>query len=107
MSRIAIALVTIAKPERSLYNVTKSSYHHRQSCVYMGTTTAKKLTLEQFLELPETKPASEYLDGEIIQKPMPKGRHSCLQYEICNAVNQVAKIPKIAFAFPGHLLFSN
>lgn len=66
----------------------------------MGTTTAKKLTLEEFLKLPETKPASEYLDGEIIQKPMPKGRHSCLQYEICNAINQVAKIPKIAFAFP-------
>ena len=66
----------------------------------MSTTTSKKYTLQEFLKLPETKPASEYLDGEIIQKLMPKGRHSCLQYEICNAVNQVAKIPKIAFAFP-------
>jgi Uma2 family endonuclease len=34
----------------------------------------KGLTLAAFLELPETKPASEYIDGQIIQKPMPPGK---------------------------------
>ena len=28
-------------------------------------------TLEKFLKLPETKPAREYIDGKIYQKPMP------------------------------------
>ena len=37
------------------------------------------LTLEEFLELSETKPASEYIDGKIYQKPMPQGKHSRLQ----------------------------
>jgi len=32
----------------------------------------QKLTLEEFLKLPETKPASEYIGGQIIQKPMPQ-----------------------------------
>jgi Uma2 family endonuclease len=35
----------------------------------MVLTPAKSITLEEFLELPETKPASKYIDGQIIQKP--------------------------------------
>ncbi|MBD2579973.1 Uma2 family endonuclease [Oscillatoria sp. FACHB-1406] len=66
----------------------------------MIAIAAKPLTLAEFLQLPETKPASEFIAGEIIQKPMPKGRHSCLQYETCHAINQVAKPDKIAYAFP-------
>lgn len=42
------------------------------------TVKTPSLTLEAFLKLPETKPASEYLDGEMIQKPVPKTRHSRL-----------------------------
>jgi Uma2 family endonuclease len=42
----------------------------------MVQASAKSWTLEAFLQLPETKPASEYLDGQIIQKPMPQGKHS-------------------------------
>jgi Uma2 family endonuclease len=66
----------------------------------MLATAPKVITLDQFLQLPETEPASEYIDGEIIQKPMPKGRHSCLQYELCHAINQITKSQKIAYAFP-------
>ncbi|OUL20752.1 Uma2 family endonuclease [Nostoc sp. 106C] len=66
----------------------------------MSATTAQPLTLEEFLKLPETKPASEYINGEIVQKPMPKGRHSRLQGKICAAVNQVAEDRRIAYAFP-------
>jgi Uma2 family endonuclease len=42
----------------------------------MTISAVKDITLEKFLMMPETKPASEFLDGDIIQKPMPKGRHS-------------------------------
>lgn len=31
------------------------------------TTVAARPTLEQFLALPETKPAREYIEGEIVQ----------------------------------------
>lgn len=66
----------------------------------MTSTAPKPITLEEFLKLPETKSASEYIHGEIIQKPMPKGRHSRLQGKLCAAVNQVAEDSKIAYAFP-------
>ncbi len=66
------------------------------------TTTfqPKVLTLEEFLALPETKPASEFVAGLIEQKPMPQGKHSRLQLKICNLINDVAEAPKIAMALP-------
>ena len=66
----------------------------------MTTTAAKAITLEEFLLLPETKPYREYIKGKIIQKPMPKGKHSRLQLKLCNAINDVAESQKIAYAFP-------
>ncbi len=65
----------------------------------MVQTPNKTITLEEFLELPETKPASEYIDGEIIQKPMPRGKHSIIQTELCPVINGIVKPQKIAFAF--------
>ncbi len=62
--------------------------------------TTPKLTLEEFLQLPETKPGKEYINGIIIQKPMPKGRHSRLQSKLCNVINNVVESDKIAYAFP-------
>ncbi|MEM8502797.1 MAG: Uma2 family endonuclease [Cyanobacteria bacterium P01_D01_bin.1] len=66
----------------------------------MVQAPSKPLTLVEFLQLPETKPASEYISGRIIQKPMPKGRHSRLQVKLCTTINQIAEAPKIAYAFP-------
>ncbi len=63
-------------------------------------TTAKSQTLEEFLQHPETKPASEFINGEVSQKPMPQGEHSRLQWKMCEAVNQVSEAQKIACAFP-------
>jgi Uma2 family endonuclease len=37
----------------------------------MIKSLTKSFTLEEFLKLPETKPSSEYINGQIIQKPMP------------------------------------
>jgi len=66
----------------------------------MTPATVQTLTLEEFLKLPETDPSLEYINGEIIQKPMPNGRHSRLQGKLCAAVNQVTEEQKIAYAFP-------
>jgi Uma2 family endonuclease len=60
----------------------------------------QSISFQQFLELPETEPASEFINGKIIQKPMPKRKHSLLQSELCTAINQAAKPEKIAYAFP-------
>jgi Uma2 family endonuclease len=66
----------------------------------MVQTPPQPLTLEKFLTLPETKPASEYADGKIYQKPMPKTRHSRLQGKLINTINEVTEASRIAYAFP-------
>jgi Uma2 family endonuclease len=66
----------------------------------MVQTPPQPLTLEKFLTLPETKPASEYVDGKILQKPMPKTRHSRLQGKLINTINEVTEAPQIVYAFP-------
>ncbi|MGA9383239.1 MAG: Uma2 family endonuclease, partial [Phormidium sp.] len=58
-----------------------------------------QLSLADFRKLPETKPASEYIDGQIYQKPMPKGKHSSIQSLLTPAINQVGISKKIARAF--------
>jgi len=46
----------------------------------MATTT--RAALEQFLAMPETEPASELIDGEVIQKMAPSLYHSSLVLEL-------------------------
>ncbi|MDJ0601146.1 MAG: Uma2 family endonuclease [Crocosphaera sp.] len=65
----------------------------------MTITSSKSITLKEFLALPETKPAREYIKGRIIQKPMPKGKHSTIQTELSTAINITLKSQKIARAF--------
>lgn len=65
----------------------------------MVQVPSKSLTLDDFLQLPETKPASEYIDGQIIQKPMPQGKHSAIRGELVSCINQTVKSPRIARAF--------
>lgn len=66
----------------------------------MIVAKSSSITLAEFLKLPETKPASEYIDGAIIQKPMPKTRHSRLQGKLINTLNEVVEEGRIAYAFP-------
>ncbi|MFN5837547.1 MAG: Uma2 family endonuclease, partial [Pseudanabaena sp.] len=66
----------------------------------MTITATKPITIDKFLQLPETKPASEFIHGQIIQKPIPQGEHSLLQGTLCETINQIAKSQKIAKAFP-------
>jgi Uma2 family endonuclease len=66
----------------------------------MVQASSKPLTLDEFLKLPETKPASEFIDGQIIQKPMPQGKHSTIQGDFVLATNSVLKPQHIARAYP-------
>ena len=66
----------------------------------MVQALSQVLRLAEFLQLPETKPASEYIDGQVIQKPMPKGKHSAIQGELVPIINAVVKPQRIARAFP-------
>lgn len=65
----------------------------------MVTTVKPKLTLENFLQQPETKPASEFIDGKITQKPMPQGQHSRIQYKLCAVINNIAETEKNCLCF--------
>jgi len=65
----------------------------------MVQTKSKPMTLETFLALPETEPASDFINGQIIQKPMPHGKHSRLQDKFVNVINDTVEPNKLACAF--------
>lgn len=44
--------------------------------------TKSRLTLDDFLDLPETEPASEFIDGEIVQKMAPSLYHAMLVQQL-------------------------
>lgn len=64
------------------------------------TVQSQQYSLPEFLALPETKPASEYINGKIHQKPMPQGKHSTLQGRLVAEINRVGQSEKLAYAFP-------
>jgi Uma2 family endonuclease len=75
----------------------------------MATTT--KLTLDEFLARPDTEPASEYVCGEVYQKPMPDKDHADLQFLFALLIRQfLATAPlgvvglewRCIFGPPGH-----
>jgi len=70
------------------------------SLTAMVQTPSKSLTLDEFLKLPETQPASEFIEGRIIQKPMPQGKHSTVQLDLGADINRSLKSQHIARAYP-------
>ena len=64
-----------------------------------SVNSPKELTLEEFLKLPETKPASEYINNQIYSKLMPEGEHSAIQTCLSSAINQAGEPHKLAMAF--------
>jgi Uma2 family endonuclease len=60
--------------------------------------TGQALTLEEFLELPEAKPALEYVAGAVRQKVSPEAQHSSLQTLLSEWINHVARRSKLAVA---------
>ncbi len=63
-------------------------------------TTKSQMSLAEFLQLPETKPASEYIDGEIYQKSMPQAKHSRLQKYSLEVISQAGEPQELVCAFP-------
>ncbi|MEM9244875.1 MAG: Uma2 family endonuclease [Cyanobacteria bacterium P01_F01_bin.153] len=61
-------------------------------------TTA--VSLAEFLKQPETTPASEYINGRVWQKPMPKTRLSLLKSKLVQAINGVIEGNRLGYAFP-------
>lgn len=61
-------------------------------------TTASAVTLDQFLAQPDTKPASEYVNGEVIQKPMPTRAHGRIQTFLIFALIQFLSRSKLGEA---------
>src|SRR5437016_496349 len=60
---------------------------------------AQRVTLEEFLELPEEEPALEFEDGVVTQKVPPMGKHAGLQGWIVELFNRFARSGKLAMAF--------
>ena len=58
----------------------------------------RKLTLEEFLALPEQKPALEYVAGAVRQKVSPEILHSLLQTILCEWINVFARSRRLAVA---------
>ena len=58
------------------------------------------MTLEDFLQLPEEKPALEFEHGMVSQKVSPKGKHSSLQYDFAEHINRQTVKQRLAKAYP-------
>ena len=75
----------------------------------MSTATGL-LTLEDFLALPEEKPALELVDGEVCRKPVPKESHSYAQLGIIKALLTDPHTapghirPELGISFPADLI---
>jgi Uma2 family endonuclease len=60
----------------------------------------KTLTIAEFLEFPEIKPAMEFINGQPCQKPRQQGKHSKLQGRFVTVINEVAEKQQTAIALP-------
>jgi Uma2 family endonuclease len=60
----------------------------------------RRMTLEEFLNLPEEKPSLEFEDGVVTQKVPPQAQHGVLQFSLCEMINLVMRPRKIALAIP-------
>jgi Uma2 family endonuclease len=60
--------------------------------------TQQRMTLDEFLELPEEKPALELIDGVVRQKVSPDFLHSMLQGRTMQFINDFAETRGLAVA---------
>jgi Uma2 family endonuclease len=77
------------------YDVESDCRHRRPS---MAVTPAR-MTLAEFLDLPEVKPARELRRGMVSQKVPPSGPHSSLQSWFGAQVYNLGELREIAQAF--------
>lgn len=61
--------------------------------------TERRLTLDEFLTLPEEWPALEYMDGVVTQKVAPQGEHSALEPDLAALINSKIRPGRLGRAF--------
>jgi Uma2 family endonuclease len=59
----------------------------------------QRMTLDEFLALPEEKPALEYDDGAVTQKMAAKPIHASIQGFLYAVINQIARPKRVGLAF--------
>ncbi|MGI8553857.1 MAG: Uma2 family endonuclease [Dehalococcoidia bacterium] len=64
------------------------------------TILQHRLTLEDFMNLTEKKPALEFEEGMVQQKVSPRGKHSALQLGFCERLNEFARPRRLGLALP-------
>jgi Uma2 family endonuclease len=69
-------------------------------------TTATRLTLDEFLAMPETEPPSEFACGRIIEKPMPTWNHAVLSSRLIAILSRYLERVSEAYVL-GNLRFAN
>ena len=69
--------------------------------------TKQKLTLEEFLQLPEDDVSLEYVDGEVIEKVSPQTQHAILTDEIISLLKRPAESAGYKVLPEIRLLFGN
>jgi hypothetical protein len=70
----------------------------------MTITAIKPITIEKFLQLPETEPACAFINVEIMQKSMPEGE---LNFRLTSA-KRLIKLPNLKKSpkpFPNYTVF--
>jgi Uma2 family endonuclease len=63
------------------------------------TRIRQKMSLEEFLKLPEDKPSLEYIDGRIEAKVSPQKKHTEIEAELRNFFNAFASPRKLGRAY--------
>lgn len=85
--------------------IIETKFHHQNDLIiiYKKMITAIKpqtqSLVQDFLELSETKPASEFINGKTYQKPIPQFQHSRIQGKLYQAINQIGEDTKVSCAF--------
>lgn len=60
---------------------------------------SEKMSLEEFLALPEQEVAREYEAGRVTKKVSPRGKHAVLQMWVSESFNRFTRPRKLALAF--------
>jgi Uma2 family endonuclease len=66
---------------------------------YRSPWHGQRMTLEEFLALPEEKPYLEFIDGVVQQKMAAKPVHSSIQTTLAETLNQFARPRRLGIAF--------
>lgn len=66
------------------------------------TAIGRRLTLDEFLALPEEEPPLEYFGGEVTQKVSPQTWHGLLQGEWYARLRRVTRPGRLALVIPEH-----